>query len=92
MGFDSVFSLVLDAWSVLAAAFAPLIIIYAFGGKPTEASALLVMIGCTAIALGWKALGWGSNIYEVLPAMVFGILSYFIFLKPLLSSPEARPE
>ena len=92
MGFDSVFSLVLDAWSVLAAAFAPLIIIYAFGGKPTEASALLVMIGCTAIALGWKALGWGSNIYEVLPAMVFGILSYFIFLKPLLGGPEARPE
>ena len=92
MGFDSVFSLVLDAWSVLAAAFAPLIIIYAFGEKPTETSALLVMIGCTAIALGWRVLGWGSNIYEVLPAIVFGILSYFILLKPLLGGPEVQPE
>ena len=92
MGFDSVFSLVLDAWSVLAAAFAPLIIIYAFGEQPTETSALLVMIGCTAIALGWRVLGWGSNIYEVLPAIVFGILSYFILLKPLLGGPEVQPE
>ena len=61
LGFDSVFSLVLDAWSVLAAAFAPLIIIYAFGEKLTEVQALLVMVSCTIVALGWKSLGWGAT-------------------------------
>ena len=91
-GLDSVFALVLYAWSVLAAAFAPLIIIYAFGEKLTEAKALLIMISCTVIALAWRSLGWGSIVYEVAPAMFFGILSYFIIFKPLLANPEPQPE
>ena len=91
-GIDSVFVLVLYAWSVLAAAFAPLIIIYALGEKLTETKALLIMVSCTTIALGWRALGWGAVIYEVAPAMFFGILSYFILIKPLLSDSEAQSE
>ena len=88
-GIDSVFVLVLYAWSVLAAAFAPLIILYALGEKLTETKALLVMTSCTVIALGWRALGWGAIIYEVAPAMVLGILGYFL-LKPRLSGSEAE--
>ena len=91
-GIDSVFVLVLYAWSVLAAAFAPLIILYALGEKLTETKALLVMTSCTAIALGWRALDWGPIIYEVAPAMVFGILGYFLLIKPLMSDSEAQPE
>ena len=91
-GIDSVFLLVLYAWSVLAAAFAPLIILYALGEKLTETKALLVMTSCTAIALGWRALGWGAIIYEVAPAMVFGILGYLMFIKPLLRESGGRFE
>jgi SSS family transporter len=91
-GIDSVFVLVLYAWSVLAAAFAPLIILYALGEKLTETKALLVMTSCTAIALGWRALGWGAIIYEVAPAMVFGILGYLMFIKPLLRESGGRFE
>lgn len=92
LGLDSVFSLVLDAWSVLAAAFAPLIIIYAFGEELTETKALLVMISCTSIALVWRALGLGSIIYEVGPAMFFGFMIYLILIKPLSGSLGTQPE
>ena len=77
-GLESVFALVLYAWSVLAAAFAPLIIIYALGERLTETKALSIMISCTVLALGWRELGLGEYIYEVAPAMFFGIVGYFI--------------
>ena len=89
---DSVFGLVLYAWSVLAAAFAPLIIIYALGEKLTEIRALLIMVSCTVIALAWRAMGWGAVVYEVAPAIFFGVLGYFFILKPLLGTPKGSKE
>ena len=82
-GVDSVFILVLYAWSVLAAAFAPLIVILALGEKLTEHKALFIMISCTLIALLWRELGWGATVYEVAPAMFFGLAGYFFLIKPL---------
>jgi len=89
-GLESVFALVLYAWSVLAAAFAPLIIIYACGAKLTETEALLVILSCTAIALVWRALGLGVIVYEVAPAMFFGILCYVFLIKPLFGSSKVQ--
>ena len=89
-GLESVFALVLYAWSVLAAAFAPLIIIYACGAKLTETEALLVILSCTAIALVWRALGLGAIVYEVAPAMFFGILCYVFLIKPLFGSSTVQ--
>ena len=83
----SVFALVLYAWSVLAAAFAPLIIIYALGEKLRESTALTLMIGCTFVALGWRALGWDAMMYDVAPAMIFGLGFYFLVVKPFGSAP-----
>ena len=80
---SSVFTLVLYAWSVLAAAFAPLIIIYALGEKLRESTALTLMLGCTVVALGWRALGLDTLMYDVGPAMVFGLGFYFFVIKPL---------
>ena len=80
---SSVFTLVLYAWSVLAAAFAPLIIIYALGEKLRESTALILMLGCTVVALGWRALGLDTLMYDVGPAMVFGLGFYFFVIKPL---------
>ena len=84
---SSVFALVLYAWSVLAAAFAPLIIIYALGEKLRESTALTLMIGCTFVALGWRALGWDAMMYDVAPAMIFGLGFYFLVVKPFGSAP-----
>tara|TARA_B100000809_G_scaffold220249_2_gene227882 strand:+ start:3481 stop:4896 length:1416 start_codon:yes stop_codon:yes gene_type:complete len=84
---SSVFALVLYAWSVLAAAFAPLIIIYALGEKLRESTALTLMIGCTFVALGWRALGWDAMMYDVAPAMISGLGFYFLVVKPFGSTP-----
>ena len=89
---DSVFALVLYAWSVLAAAFAPLIIIYALGERLTETKALVVMVSSTAVALLWRELGLGMAVYEVAPAMVFGLFIYFCVLKPFLSTSDRQVE
>ena len=89
---DSVFALVLYAWSVLAAAFAPLIIIYALGERLTETKALVVMVSSTAVALLWREFGLGMAVYEVAPAMVFGLFIYFCVLKPFLSTSDRQVE
>ena len=77
-GGDSVFVLVVVAWSVLGSSFAPLIIVYALGGKPSELTAIIMVIsGITALIL-WKLLGLDSVMYEIVPGMVSGLLVYVV--------------
>ncbi|MDF1663968.1 MAG: sodium/proline symporter, partial [Planctomycetota bacterium] len=85
MGSDSVFTLVLDAWSMLAAAFAPLIIVYALGEKLTEFKALAIMIGSVAVAITWNKMGLGAIIYDAAPSIAFGVILHFAILKHLPS-------
>lgn len=74
LGFESVFKLVLFSWSVLASAFAPLILLYAFGARLDEPRALVVMATGVGVSLGWRALGWGAIIYDAGPAMILAVL------------------
>lgn len=75
-GNDSVFHLVLDAWGVLASGFAPLVVVYALGGKPREGLAIAMVLGGVGVLYAWEA--WLPNIiYAVAPAMVAG-LSIFL--------------
>ena len=89
LGLESVFALVLYAWSVLAAAFAPLIIVYSLCRKLRESEALLIMGSSILITLVWRALGWGSIVYEAGPAIAFGVLAYFLLFKPVCRSRPA---
>ncbi|HEX9808214.1 MAG TPA: sodium/proline symporter [Alphaproteobacteria bacterium] len=85
---ESVFSLVILAWSVLASAFAPLLVVYAVGGRPGEALALTMSITGVAVALLWRQLGWHETVYEGMPGILAGALVYLL-LKRVLAEPAA---
>lgn len=92
LGSKSVFRLVLDAWSVLAAAFAPLIIVYALGEKLTEFKAMAIMIGSVAVAITWNKMGLGAIIYDSAPALTFGVVLHFAVLKHIPSKSGPTEE
>ena len=77
-GNDSVFSIVIIAWSALGSAFAPLLTVYALGGKPSEKMALTMMFSGLGTMLLWRYLGLSDIVYEVAPGILAGLLPYII--------------
>lgn len=81
-GNRTVFGLVLDAWGMLASAFAPLIIAYAMGGRASERLALgMVVTGLCAFIL-WHHIGFNDTIYAAAPGILSGMILYLLS-KPL---------
>jgi SSS family solute:Na+ symporter/sodium/proline symporter len=76
---QSVFSLVILAWSVLASAFAPLLFVYAGGGRPSQPQALAMTVVGVAVALAWRELGWHTAVYEGLPGILSGFVAYAVW-------------
>lgn len=79
-GNKSVFSLVLIAWSALASAFAPLLTIYALGGKPSERLALSILFTGLFAMLAWRYFGLSDLMYEVAPGVMAGFIPYLASL------------
>ena len=77
-GNESVFNLVLIAWSALASAFAPLITVYALGAKPSERLALFMVVVGLSTMLLWRHLGFSEIMYEVGPGIVAGLVPYVV--------------
>jgi sodium/proline symporter len=76
---ENVFTLVLIAWSALASAFGPLLIVYALNQKPTEALALAMVLTGVVVVLVWRSLGWDQTVvYEVMPGMLSGLFVFVI--------------
>lgn len=76
---ESVFALVLIAWSALASAFGPLMIVYSLNRRPAEGLALTMMAAGLATVLGWRWLGWDQTVvYEVMPGMLSGLLVFAV--------------
>ena len=73
---DSVFNLVIMAWALLASAFAPLVLVLAFGGRPSHALALAMMAVGVLVAVGWRQLGLSGAIYEAMPGILSGLAVY----------------
>jgi sodium/proline symporter len=73
---QSVFDLVILAWSSLASAFAPLALVYALRGKPSEIQALLMMVVGVGTALWWRYQGWHDLVYEGMPGILAGLATY----------------
>lgn len=73
---QSVFSLVIFAWSALASTFAPLMFVYALGGRPGQALVLAMMTVGLCVAIGWRLMGWHEAVYEGMPGILAGLLVY----------------
>nr|WP_010133475.1 sodium/proline symporter [Microbulbifer agarilyticus] len=88
---QSVFSLVVMSWSALASAFAPLLMVLAAGGRPSQKLAITMSLLGLATALLWRWLGWQAHIYEGMPGILVGLV---VFALGTLRTwaPSPRPQ
>ncbi|MEL0082619.1 MAG: sodium/proline symporter [Gammaproteobacteria bacterium] len=71
---QSVFSLVVMAWSGLASAFAPLLIALCIGWKPSENTSMAAVVTGLSVALAWRWMEWHVAVYEGLPGIIAGLV------------------
>lgn len=71
---QSVFSMVIMAWSGLASAFAPLLIFLCFGKQPSQFICITAILSGFAVALVWRVFGLSGVVYEGLPGILAGII------------------
>ncbi len=74
----NVFTLVIIAWAALSSSIGPLVIVQALGGRPSQATALIMMVCGLAVALLWRWYGLNQQVYEGAPGMLTGFLIYAI--------------
>ncbi|MES0327957.1 MAG: sodium/proline symporter [Gammaproteobacteria bacterium] len=86
---QSVFSLVILAWSGLASAFAPLLIVLSLGGKPSQKLSILAVLTGLSVAMIWRYLGWHSAVYEGMAGIIAGLI---ILNLPLLTNKKQNNE
>lgn len=75
---QSVFSLVIMAWSGLASAFAPLLIVLCLGKKPSQNRSLFAIFTGLGLALLWRYMGWHSVIYEGMIGIIVGLSVFYM--------------
>lgn len=75
---QSVFSLVIFAWSGLASAFGPLLLVLCFGGKPSQLTSIAAVVAGFATAILWRLLELHNSIYEGLPGIAVGLLVFYL--------------
>lgn len=74
---ESVFAMVTMAWSALGGALGPLMIVRAFGWKANPRLATAMIVTGLATVFLWRfGLGFGDDVFEVLPGMVAGWAVY----------------
>lgn len=76
---QSVFSLVIMAWSALASAFAPLLIILCSGRNPSQSVSMIAVLVGLSMASLWRYLGWHEMVYEGLPGILLGLMFLWVF-------------
>ncbi|EWH11224.1 transporter SSS family protein [Catenovulum agarivorans DS-2] len=77
---QSVFTLVVFAWSALGCALAPMLIGLILGWRVNQMQALAVVFSSVAVALAWRQLDWHNQVYEGLAGILVG-LAVFYFCK-----------
>jgi Na+/proline symporter len=75
---QSVFAMVVMAWSGLASAFVPMLAVLIFGGRPSQGVAIAMSCAGISTALAWRYFDLHNMVYEGLPGIVVGILVYWL--------------
>ena len=86
---QSVFALVIMAWSGLASAFAPLLIVLCLGRRPSQSLSVIMVCTGIAVAVLWRAAGLHNAVYEGMPGILSGLLVYTALRK---SGLDAAPD
>jgi Na+/proline symporter len=76
-GNKSVFELVILAWGLLAAAFAPLMLIYQFRRLPSEEQCIGIMLTGVGTYLVCHYSPVSDYVYELMPAMIAALVFYW---------------
>jgi len=71
---ESVFNLVILAWSALASAFVPTLIMLCLGVRLSQKVYLLAVFAGLFTALFWRYMGWHGAVFEGLPGIICGLL------------------
>ena len=84
---QSVFNLVILAWSALASAFCPLLIVLCMGCKPNQITSITAVLVGLFTALLWRYLGWHEMVYEGLPGIAVGFI-YLLAIERIIFRPR----
>ncbi len=76
---QSVFSIVIMAWSGLASAFAPLLLFLCMGRQPSQAASIAAVLVGFSVALAWRMAGWQAMVYEGLPGILAGLIVLYLW-------------
>lgn len=71
---SSILGIVAYAWGGLGAAFGPVILFALFSRKTTWQSALSGMVVGTVVLVLWEKLGYGDQMYEIVPGFIANCL------------------
>jgi sodium/proline symporter len=89
-GGNNVFDLVIIAWSILGAAFGPLLFIYATNCKVSEFTGITMIVIALIVTIGWRQMGLGGSMYEIAPGMISSFIAYFILSRTKLNSIKSK--
>ncbi|MEZ4327936.1 MAG: sodium/proline symporter [Polyangiales bacterium] len=89
---ESVFRLVLIAWSVLAATLGPVLVVRLFGGRVGDGRGLLMMTAGLATTSAWYLLGLSGQLYEVLPGVAAAALVWVVARAVEAARASATPD
>jgi sodium/proline symporter len=87
MNNQSIFSMVIMAWSGLASAFVPLLVFLCLGKKPSQVVSIAAILAGFSAALVWRVLGLQEMVYEGLPGIMAGMI--FLYVGCLFSEKSA---
>ncbi len=89
---QSVFSLVIMAWSALASAFAPMLLVLVLGCRLTQTVAISMLFVGMFVAIIWRLLNLHLYVYEGMPGILAGLLLYYVWNIVLIKKKNFQTE
>ncbi len=86
---ESVFQMVVMAWSGLAGIFAPLLILLALGREISQRQMMAVAVVGLSVALAWRFLEWHTIAYEGVASLAVALALGWVVSKPASGSDES---